>query len=191
MFGISGCIDIWEFGHTRSTENLPTEQLPTDHTWTGHERPSNTDRLLRKITVLLLPRDQIHEPVLEKTNNFGFQTSLYSHGSRLEAWNFWFKKKRDCTICVAKIKALISFAVTAKLACAFVFAYADCWFSHAKAHMKKFRARRCSVIFNIYILSLTIKKEKYIKSKHDKSWVFPNHVLTIVNSLFLLGSLVC
>ena len=27
---------------------------------------------------------------------------------------------------VAKIKALISFAVTAKLICAFVFAYADC-----------------------------------------------------------------
>ena len=31
---------------------------------------------------------------------------------------------------VAKTKALISFAVTAKLICAFVFAYADCWFSH-------------------------------------------------------------
>ena len=31
--------------------------------------------------------------------------------------------------------ALISFAVTAKLICAFVFAYADCWFSHAAAHL--------------------------------------------------------
>ena len=30
---------------------------------------------------------------------------------------------------VAKTKALISFAVTAKLICAFVFANADCWFS--------------------------------------------------------------
>ena len=30
---------------------------------------------------------------------------------------------------VAKTKALISFAVTAKLICAFVFAYANCWFS--------------------------------------------------------------
>ena len=36
---------------------------------------------------------------------------------------------------VAKTKALISFAVTAKLICAFVFAYADCWFSHALAHI--------------------------------------------------------
>ena len=32
---------------------------------------------------------------------------------------------------VAKTKAMISFAVTAKLICTFVFAYADCWFSDA------------------------------------------------------------
>ena len=36
---------------------------------------------------------------------------------------------------VAKTKALISFAVTAKLICVFVFAYADCWFSHEAAQM--------------------------------------------------------
>ena len=36
---------------------------------------------------------------------------------------------------VAKTKVLISFAVTAKLICAFVFAYADCWFSHEAAHI--------------------------------------------------------
>ena len=35
----------------------------------------------------------------------------------------------------AKTKALISFAITAKLICAFVFAYADCWFSHVAAQM--------------------------------------------------------
>ena len=40
-----------------------------------------------------------------------------------------------CTVSVAKSKALISFAVTAKLICAFVFAYADCWFSHEAAQM--------------------------------------------------------
>ena len=34
-----------------------------------------------------------------------------------------------------KTKALISFAVTAKLICDFVFAYADCWFSHAAAQI--------------------------------------------------------
>ena len=40
----------------------------------------------------------------------------------------------NCTIRVEKTKALISFAVTAKLICVFVFAYADCWFSCAGAH---------------------------------------------------------
>ena len=34
---------------------------------------------------------------------------------------------------MSKTKALISFAVTAKLICVFVFAYADCWFSHDAA----------------------------------------------------------
>ena len=63
------------------------------------------------------------------------QTELYKHRSRLEAWNFGFKKKRNCTIRVAKTKALISFAVTAKLICVFVFAYADCWFSHEMARI--------------------------------------------------------
>ena len=37
----------------------------------------------------------------------------------------------------AKTKELISFAVTAKLICTFGFAYADCWFSHEEAHLKK------------------------------------------------------
>ena len=36
---------------------------------------------------------------------------------------------------VAKTKALISFAVTAKVICAFVFAYANCWFSHAMTQL--------------------------------------------------------
>ena len=78
------------------------------------------------------------EPVREKTYNFGFrpgptQTELHSHRKWLEAGNFGCRKKKNCTIHVAKTKALISFAVTAKLICVFVFAYADCWFSHAAA----------------------------------------------------------
>ena len=36
---------------------------------------------------------------------------------------------------VAKTKALISFAVTAKLICVFVFAYAKIWFSHKAAQI--------------------------------------------------------
>ena len=41
----------------------------------------------------------------------------------------------DCTIYEAKTKALISFAVTAKLICAFVFAYTKIRFSHDAAHI--------------------------------------------------------
>ena len=41
----------------------------------------------------------------------------------------------DCTIRIAKTKALISFAVTAKLICVFVFAHARNRFSHNEAHI--------------------------------------------------------
>ena len=43
--------------------------------------------------------------------------------------------ERDCTVYVAKTKALISFAVNAKLISAFVFAYAKSQFSHDAAHI--------------------------------------------------------
>ena len=39
---------------------------------------------------------------------------------------------------VAKTKALISFAVTAKLICTFVFAWAKIGFSHDAAHIVKY-----------------------------------------------------
>ena len=73
------------------------------------------------------------------------QTRLYSYWRWLEAWNFVFsRKKRFCTIQVAKTKALISFAVSTKLICVFVFAYANCWFSHAGAQ----------IVFSLYTWSL-------------------------------------
>ena len=62
---------------------------------------------------------------------------LCSNRNRLEALNFGLKKKSKCIIHVAETKALISFAVTAKLVCVFVFAYANCWFSHEAAHIQK------------------------------------------------------
>ena len=77
---------------------------------------------------------------MRENQQFGFrpcltQTGLYSHRSRLEAGNFGYTSKKDYTICVAKTKALISFTVTAKLICAFVFAYANCWFFDAVDQM--------------------------------------------------------
>ena len=56
---------------------------------------------------------------------------LYNYRRWLEARNFGY---RDCTIHVAKTKAMISFTVTAKLICVFVFAYAKRRFSHNEAH---------------------------------------------------------
>ena len=38
-------------------------------------------------------------------------------------------------MCVAKTKALISFVLTAKLICAFVFTYENCWISHEAAQI--------------------------------------------------------
>ena len=40
-------------------------------------------------------------------------------------------------MCIAKTKVLISFAVTAKLICVFVFAYANSRFSHVAAHLRQ------------------------------------------------------
>ena len=54
---------------------------------------------------------------------------------QIEAGNFGFRKERNCTIRIAKTKAQISFAITAKLISAFGFAYADCWFSHDAAQI--------------------------------------------------------
>ena len=45
--------------------------------------------------------------------------------------------KREGTINVAKTKALIISALTAKLICVFVFAYANRWFSHDAAQVFK------------------------------------------------------
>ena len=50
----------------------------------------------------------------------------------------------NCTIRVAKTKALISFVVTAKLICAFVFAYANCLFFHEAAH--SYPAAQCTSV---------------------------------------------
>ena len=87
----------------------------------------------------MLTRSPTLEPRCEKTGLRGFRpgptlTRLYSYRRWLETRNSGFRKKRDCTIHVAKTKALISFAVTAKLICVFVFAYAKKRFSHDAAH---------------------------------------------------------
>ena len=69
----------------------------------------------------------------EKTNDLGSEQVRHKPACTVTEADLMFeisefKKKRDCTIRVVKTKALISFAVTAKLICSFVFAQAFCWF---------------------------------------------------------------
>ena len=76
---------------------------------------------MRKPTIWVLTRSDTNQAVqLQKM---------------VSGWKAWIKRVEEFYYCVAKTKALISFSVTAKLICAFVFAYADCWFSHAAAQL--------------------------------------------------------
>ena len=43
---------------------------------------------------------------------------------------------------------MISCAVTAQLICVFVFAYANCWFSHAQAQLRKYGVTESSISLN-------------------------------------------
>ena len=61
---------------------------------------------------------------------------LYNYRRWLETGNFRFRKKRNCTSCVAKTKTLISCAITAQLICTFVIAYACCSFFQETAFIK-------------------------------------------------------
>ena len=73
-----------------------------------------------------------------------------------------FRKKRDCTICVAKTKALISCAVTAQLICDFVFAYAKSHFSHEVAHIYQY----------------SVQEKLFIKESSNKSPL--NHIFGVI-----------
>ena len=119
----------------------------------------------------------IFELRCKKTGLRGFrpgptQTGLYSRRRWLEALNFRFRKWRDFSLRVAKTKSLISFAVTAKLICVFVFAYAKSRFSHNEAHLilqwiTKFNTwlyyyqTQLHIIKNVITLSFLAAKPKY------------------------------
>ena len=68
-------------------------------------------------------------------NRYDTNLAAHIHLMAIETGNFGLRKKRDCTIHVVKTKALISFTLAVKLICVFVFAYANCWFSHEAAHI--------------------------------------------------------
>ena len=73
-----------------------------------------------------------------KNQQFGVRrgptkAELDKYTKKLEAGNFGFRKYMNRTVRVAKTKALISFVFA--FVCAFVFAYAKCWFAHDEAHI--------------------------------------------------------
>ena len=78
----------------------------------------------------------------EKTNNLGSDQirhkpvyTVSEAGWKLEI-SYLRKRGIVRTICLSKTKALISFSITAKLICGFVFAYANCcWFSLTVTHI--------------------------------------------------------
>ena len=74
----------------------------------------------------------VRKPTMWLPNRSDTNQALKSQkqARRLE---FRIKKEEEEYFCVAKTKALISFAVTVKLICVFVFAYAN-WFSQEAAH---------------------------------------------------------
>ena len=91
-------------------------------------------------------------------------------------------KKRDCTIRVAKTKALISFAVTAKLICVFVFAYAKSRFSHDEAHKSVgYEINKINYNYNTHF----VKKMRYFSIRDCMCHCFL--VFLAVSLLYLLS----
>ena len=66
---------------------------------------------------------------------------------------------------MAKTKALISFAVTAKLICAFVFAYADCWFSHEAAQIRRLADRTNPFYASSCKLEIAVSQPSWSKTR--------------------------
>ena len=89
----------------------------------------------------------------------------------------------NCTIRVAKTKALISFAVTAKLNCAFVFAYAICWFSLDAAHTIKHPSESTKYTYGTRLIDL-----RYTRKLSERQNWFREKRLIAGKRLLLLNS---
>ena len=76
---------------------------------------------------------------------------------------------------MAKTKELISFAVTAKLICIFVFAYGKIRFSHDAAQMDHVQIRE-STVFHSSPLSLLYFNKFIQVIANDKTNYFTNHI---------------
>ena len=60
----------------------------------------------------------------------------------VRGWKFWIRKVEELYYPCSENKGADQLhSVTAKLICTFVFAYADCWFSHAAAQIILFKEK--------------------------------------------------
>ena len=127
----------------------------------------------------------LYEPRHDKTGLQGFrpgstQTRLYSHRRSLEPRNFGFRKYRDCTIYVEKIKAPISCAATAqlKLISAFIFAYAKAGF----LMMRLILSRSCRLFTTISFIKITFSP-KWLKKQKFPCLFRPAPIVSLTSNL--------
>ena len=126
-------IYVWNFNETLTNDVINFEQLAPVLSCLPyrlclkafhsvlHRYHSMYNELLGRIRrdMNALMRTKVKWAATRENQQCGFwpgltQSRLYSHWRWLEAWKFEFREWRYCTIQVAKTKALISFAVTAK-----------------------------------------------------------------------------
>ena len=89
----------------------------------------------------------------------------------------------NCTIHVVKTKTIISFEVSAKLICVFVFAYADCWFSHEAAHFFQSFGQSVSQSISFTFCSVSFRH----RNISSKQWLWKHGL--IAKKLTLLDAL--
>ena len=103
---------------------------------------------------------------MRKLDNLGSDQVRHKYRRWLQAGNFGFRKKRNCTIRVVKTKALISFP-----SCVFVFPYADCWFFHAAAHITRLsvaNALKYPIILHLHLTQLSLSEVSEARLKNHK-----------------------
>ena len=128
------------------------------------------------------------------------QIGLQNHRRWLENWNFGFRKKRDCTHCLAKTKVLVSCGVIAQLICAFVFAIHVIfpYFGGSSLYFANFLENLpiCQIVFGyitstspflefqtslpkfknsllcLIILSIWKRKSPYLSTNVSHAWIF-------------------
>ena len=95
---------------------------------------------------------------------------------------------------MAKTKELINFAVTAKLICVFVFAYADCWFSLITpvtnvGPFHKFIINKTKQFFYDWLENCNDTCENKIKDLSVKSGIHLKKVINMSKNSFKLKGL--